>query len=466
LAKIYFDDLEEFRVTVVKGANPGSKIGFKPGVRSIRIGRAVDNDVVISDAAVSRHHARIDTREEGCLIADDGSSTGVEKMGFKVGTTPEPISSGDEFKIGDSILRFEVIAKKGAQKRAAAREALEKAGGKTGPGPLERIGLGSRRAQLIVLAVLVVGAGYFLWPESKQLPPQSTGTLSLNYDAVIGYQPGDRRHLDKAVFEVPGKLDGLAIYFSVLGPSGVEIRVGNQTIATLPKDPKWQSYELLLVPKAFGQEATHQVTFDNLGFDPKQASSVDPDTVTPWGLAEMWMVRMPITGSSMAQLGDELASQRAIFERLQDSVSNRYLLLNGFRSTAVGLMKTSGRKFRLMPLPKITEASKENLGELIDAVRTDVQADKGAEALDKLAKAIQSLEEDLERDLRMQLNAATLAGKQGAAIEAGKALAIAAKTFPEPTDPRYRLIQNRVRRLSGGALDAYYAALEEMGRLR
>jgi len=465
LAKIYFDDLEEFRLTVVKGANPGSKIGFKPGVRSIRIGRAVDNDVVISDATVSRHHARIDTKEEGCVIADDGSSTGVEKMGFKVGKTPEPIVSGDEFKIGDSILRFEVIAKKGAQKRAAAREAAEKAGGKAAVSPLEKIGLGSRRAQLAVLAVLVVGGLFLLWPESKQLPPQATGTLSINYDTVVGYASQDRSHLDKAVFEIPGKLDGLAIYFTVLGPSGVEIRLGNQTIATLPKDNKQQSYELLIVPKAFGQNATQQLTFDNLGYDPKQGN-VDPDTVTPWALAEMWMVRMPLTGSSMAQLADELASQRATFDRLQDSLSNRYLLLNGFRSTAVGLMKTSGRKFRLVPLPQITQASNVNLGELIDAVRADVQAEKGVEALDKLAKAMQSLEQDLERDLRMQLNAASLAGKQGDMVEQGRALAIAAKTFPEPTDPRYRLIQSRVRKLGGGAMGAYNAALEEMGRLR
>jgi len=237
-------------------------------------------------------------------------------------------------------------------------------------------------------------------------------------------------------------------------------------LATLPKNNKQQSYELLIVPKAFGQEATLLLTFDNLGFAPEQASSVDPDTVTPWLLAEMWMVRMPITGSSMIQLGDELAAQRATYDRLQDSLSNRYLLLNGFRSTAVGLMKTSGRKHRLIHLPQLTEPTKLNLGEMIDAVHADVQAEKVVEALDALAKAIQALEEDLERDLRMQLNAATLAGKQGAVVEQGRALAVAAKTFPEPTDPRYRLIQGRVRRLSGGALGAYNAALEEMGRLR
>lgn len=471
MAKLFFDDLEEFRVSVAKGTNPGSKIDFKPGVRSIRIGRAVDNDIVISDSTVSRHHARIDVREDGCWIADAGSSTGVEKMGFKVGASPEPIASGDEFKIGDTILRFEIVAKKGAQKRAVEREAAEKAekapGGQAAAGkrPLAKIGLGSRRSQLLLLAVIVVGAAILLWPESKHLPPQATGKLSINYDTVIGYVPQDQGHLDQAVFEIPGQLDGLAIYFIALGPSGIEIRLGDQVLATLAKDPKQQSYELLLVPKAFGQDATQLLTFDNLGYSARDGD-VDPEAVNPWALGNMWMVRLPTTGSSPAQLGDELAAQRAIFDRLQDNLSNRYQLLNGFRATAVGLMKTSGRKFRLIPLPEVTAPSTANLGDLIDEARADLQADHRVQAFEKLVTATQSVERDLARDLRMQLNASALAAKQGSEVEQGRALAIAAKTFPEPTDPRYRLIQSRVGRLGGGALGAYNETLEELGRLR
>ena len=121
--------------------------------------------------------------------------------------------------------------------------------------------------------------------------------MSVNYDAVIGYLPRDRSHLDKAVFEVPGKLDGLAIDFTVMAPSGVEIRVGDRAVATLPKDERQQSYELLLVPKAFGQDATLPLTFDNLGYAPSDGS-VNPQRVQPWGLGSMWMVRLPTGASS------------------------------------------------------------------------------------------------------------------------------------------------------------------------
>ncbi len=467
-----FEDLEEFRVSVVKGANPGSKIPFKPGVRSIGVGRAVDNDIVISDPTVSRHHARIDIRADGCWLADAGSSTGVEKMGFKVGANAEPLASGDEFKIGNTILRFEIVAKKGAQKRAVEREAAAKAqkspGAKPAPagGLLGKVGLGSRRSQLLLVAVLVVAAAILLWPEAEQLPPQASGRLSVNYDAVFGYLPRDRSHLDKAVFAVPAQLDGLAIDFTVMAPSGVEIRVGDRAVATLPKDGKQQSYELLLLPKAFGQDATLLLTFDNLGYAPSDGS-VDPKSVKSWGLGSMWMVRLPTAASSPAQLSDDLAAQRTISDRLQYDLSNRYNLLSSLRVSAFGLMKTSGKSFLLIPLPETTVPSQQQkLGELIDAARADVDAGQAAKALVAVTKAMQSLAQDLERDLRMQLNAATLAGKQGAAAEQGRALAIAAKTFPEPTDPRYRIIQSRVQRLGGGALAAYNATLEELGRLR
>ena len=129
-------------------------------------------------------------------------------------------------------------------------------------------------------------------------------------------------------------------------------------------------------------------------------------------------------------------------------------------------MKTSGRSFLLIPLPETPVPSHQKLGELIDAARADVDAGRPAKGLEAVTQAMQSLAQDLEHDLRMQLNAATLAGKQGAATEQGRALAIAAKTFPEPTDPRYRIIQSRVQRLGGGALAAYNATLEELGRPR
>ena len=70
--KLPLDEVEEIRFVVVKGTSPGATVGFEPGVRSIRIGRAVDNDVVINDHSVSRAHCRVDIRQDGNFICDLG----------------------------------------------------------------------------------------------------------------------------------------------------------------------------------------------------------------------------------------------------------------------------------------------------------------------------------------------------------------------------------------------------------
>ena len=110
--KLSPEDVQEYRFTVVRGAKPGQQITFEGGVRDVKIGRAVDNDIVISDPTVSRLHARVELRPDGWFLIDAGSASGVEKMGFRI-SAREPLESGDEFKLGDTILRFEVVAKKG-----------------------------------------------------------------------------------------------------------------------------------------------------------------------------------------------------------------------------------------------------------------------------------------------------------------------------------------------------------------
>ena len=76
--KLAPEDVQEYRFTVVRGAKPGSRVSFEGGVRSVRIGRAVDNDIVVNDATVSRAHARVDLRADGWFLADAGSSAGVD----------------------------------------------------------------------------------------------------------------------------------------------------------------------------------------------------------------------------------------------------------------------------------------------------------------------------------------------------------------------------------------------------
>ncbi len=74
---------------------------------SCRIGRAYDNDLILSEAHVSPHHARLREDEEGVLWLDDlASDNGVMSRHHKRLVTPVQVRSGDEFILGKVHLKF------------------------------------------------------------------------------------------------------------------------------------------------------------------------------------------------------------------------------------------------------------------------------------------------------------------------------------------------------------------------
>ena len=71
-----------------------------------RIGRLSDNDIVLEDAKVSRHHAVIIDTGSGFVISDLRSANGVEVGGKRIrGSTP--LADGDRIRIGLHEFRFE-----------------------------------------------------------------------------------------------------------------------------------------------------------------------------------------------------------------------------------------------------------------------------------------------------------------------------------------------------------------------
>jgi hypothetical protein len=70
----------------------------------VSIGRALDNDVIIDSAEVSRHHARIEYRSGEYVIVDLGSTNGTTVNGQTAGTTR--LSHGDTIAFGTITLQF------------------------------------------------------------------------------------------------------------------------------------------------------------------------------------------------------------------------------------------------------------------------------------------------------------------------------------------------------------------------
>jgi len=78
------------------------RIPIRPG---LSLGRASDNDVVLRDFSVSRHHARIEGDDESPRITDLGSTNGVKVNGEFV--TSAVIRPGDVLAIGSFELNVE-----------------------------------------------------------------------------------------------------------------------------------------------------------------------------------------------------------------------------------------------------------------------------------------------------------------------------------------------------------------------
>lgn len=73
----------------------------------VRLGRGADNDVVLSDASVSRYHAEIRRESDGWVIHDMKSTNGVEVNGMPVERAV--LEAGDRLRIGAFELAAEAV---------------------------------------------------------------------------------------------------------------------------------------------------------------------------------------------------------------------------------------------------------------------------------------------------------------------------------------------------------------------
>jgi len=87
--------------------------------KTLTLGRADDNDIVLPGKKVSRHHAVIEGRDGSFTLTDKGSTFGTQLNGAKLGAATV-LSDNDRAEIAENVLVF-TVGKPG-QKPAAAKQ--------------------------------------------------------------------------------------------------------------------------------------------------------------------------------------------------------------------------------------------------------------------------------------------------------------------------------------------------------
>jgi hypothetical protein len=82
----------------------GSRRFPLPPARTVTIGRALDNDVILEDSSVSRHHARLTLRGRYWLLEDLDSSHGLYVNGRRVPASL--LRPGDQMRIGGVLAQL------------------------------------------------------------------------------------------------------------------------------------------------------------------------------------------------------------------------------------------------------------------------------------------------------------------------------------------------------------------------
>jgi hypothetical protein len=103
---------QSFNLIMRSGPNPGKAYDLTKN--EIFIGRDISNDVVISDAEVSRKHARVSLQAGGYVLEDLGSTNGTFVNGQRL-MGPHALRPGETIMFGENVsLSFEAVADENA----------------------------------------------------------------------------------------------------------------------------------------------------------------------------------------------------------------------------------------------------------------------------------------------------------------------------------------------------------------
>jgi pSer/pThr/pTyr-binding forkhead associated (FHA) protein len=93
------------RLVITQGNDAGQEFDIRPG-KAYTIGRAIDNDVVLTDIAVSRKHFDLRFQDGVWVVVDRGSGNGTV-VNDNLEDNPFMLANGDVIEIGNTVFRFD-----------------------------------------------------------------------------------------------------------------------------------------------------------------------------------------------------------------------------------------------------------------------------------------------------------------------------------------------------------------------
>jgi len=177
---VYFAD-QSFRVGDLVG---GLRVGSGGGPARLRIGREADNDIVIKDESVSRHHAVLERDARSVWWLEDlGSHNGTRVGGRPI--TRQRVSAADGLAFGGHEVRAGDLMAKAAPVRAGSVASARPAGA-------HRAGRSRRLPVLLLAVVLAVSAAVLLFVQYRS--PGETGAAVRLGDGAEGLPGGLSAH--------------------------------------------------------------------------------------------------------------------------------------------------------------------------------------------------------------------------------------------------------------------------------
>lgn len=123
------------------------------------IGRSSDNDVILSDDAVSGHHASITSTGSAWYISDSGSKNGIEMNNFRVPTEGKlGLRNGCQLKLGNTLLRFTMDTDAIEQFLASQSRANPQQNNQSGSGVVDSHTGGKKKNKGVIVTVVSIAA--------------------------------------------------------------------------------------------------------------------------------------------------------------------------------------------------------------------------------------------------------------------------------------------------------------------